>query len=178
MVLMIFCLKTFLSQYGKPLFLIGVLVLVVKGTTIAQVQPPRPLSVFVNPAQPLSFGAFYQGPIGGSVTVSPTGSRSSTGDVVQAGFGYTFSPAMFEVEGLPGTIVSILNGPDVTLTGSNGGSLLLHIGASGPSNPFILTTTPPSRTVVNIGGTLTVGAPAANPPGSYNGTFTITFIEQ
>ncbi|MBS1614828.1 MAG: DUF4402 domain-containing protein [Bacteroidetes bacterium] len=175
---MIFCLKTLLRQSGKPLSLMVAFVFVVLGSAKAQVQPPRPLSVYVNPAQPLSFGAFYQGPLGGSISVAPTGSRSSTGDVVQAGFGYSFSPAMFEVEGLPGTIVSILNGPDVTLTGSNGGSMLLHIGASSPSSPFILTTTPPSRTVVNIGGTLTVGSPASNPAGSYNGTFTITFIEQ
>lgn len=144
----------------------------------AQVQPPRPLSVYVNPAQPLSFGAFYQGPLGGSISVSSTGSRSSSGDVVQAGLGYSFSPAMFEVEGLPGTIVSILNGPDVTLSGSNGGSMTLHIGNSDPGTPFILTTSSPSRTVVTVGGTLTVGPPASNPPGSYNGSFTITFIEQ
>jgi hypothetical protein len=145
---------------------------------LGQVQPPRPLSVFVNPAQPLSFGAFYQGPLGGSVIIYPNGSRTSTGDVVQASLGYSFSPAMFEVEGLPGTIVSILNGPDVTLSGSNGGTMTLHIGNSTPASPFILTTSSPARTVVNIGGTLTVGPPSTNPPGSYNGTFNVTFIEQ
>src|SRR5690349_21419534 len=127
----------------------------------AQVLPPRPLSVFVNPAQPLSFGAFYQGATGGSVIVYPTGSRSVTGDVVQAGLGYTFSPALFEVEGLPGTLVTIMNGPDVTLTGSNGGTMTLHIGTSDPASPFIISTTPPSRTVISIGGTLSVGPPAS-----------------
>lgn len=144
----------------------------------AQVQPPRPLSVYVNPAQPLSFGAFYQGPLGGTVVISPSGSRSSTGDVVLANLGFTFSPALFEIEGLPGTIVTILNGPDVTLTGSNGGSMTLHVGASAPAAPFIISTTPPSRTVINVGGTLVVGTPSANPAGSYSGTFNITFIEQ
>ncbi len=175
---MIFCLRNCLRVTARPLFLIAASWLAGIGVSDAQVQPPRPLSVFVNPAQPLSFGAFYQGPIGGSVIVYPNGSRSSTGDVVQAGLGYSFSPAMFEVEGLPGTIVSILNGPDVILSGSNGGSMILHIGSSNPVSPFILTTSSPSRTVVNIGGTLTVGAPSSNPPGSYNGTFTVTFIEQ
>lgn len=144
----------------------------------AQVQPPRPLSVFVNPAQALSFGAFYQGSTGGSIIISPTGSRSATGDVVLVNLGFTVSPALFEVEGLPGTLVSILNGPDVTLNGSNGGTMTLRVGNTNPSSPFIITTNPPSRTVVNVGGTLTVGTPAANPPGSYSGTFDITFIEQ
>lgn len=144
----------------------------------AQVLPPRPISVYVNPAQPLNFGAFFQGPLGGSVVVYPAGSRSVTGDVVQASLGYSFTPALFEVEGLPGTLVTILNGPDVTLTGSNGGTMTLRVGASDPGSPFIITTTPPLRTVVNVGGTLTVGTPSANPPGTYSGTFNITFIEQ
>jgi hypothetical protein len=144
----------------------------------AQVLPPRPISVFVNPAQPLSFGAFYQGALGGSVIVYANGARSVTGDVVGASLGFSFSPALFEVEGLPGTLVTILNGPDVTLTGSNGGSMLLHIGASAPGSPFIITTSPPSRAVITVGGTLTVGSPQSNPAGSYSGTFDITFIEQ
>ncbi len=144
----------------------------------AQVMPPRPLAVYVNAAQPLRFGAFYQGSIGGSVIIYPGGTRSVTGDIVGANLGYTFSPALIEVEGLPGTLVSILNGPDVTLTGSNGGSMSLHIGTASPSSPFVISTTPPSRTSVTIGGTLTVGAPSTNPAGSYSGTFNVTFIEQ
>jgi hypothetical protein len=144
----------------------------------AQQLPPRPLSVFVNPAQPLSFGAFYHGPLGGSVIVYPNGSRSVSGDVVAANLGFTFSPALFEIEALPGTLVSILNGPDVQLTGSNGGSMMLHIGASEPAAPFVVGTTPPSRTVVTVGGTLSVGNAQSNPAGSYIGTFSVTFIEQ
>jgi hypothetical protein len=153
-------------------------VLISQSAARAQQLPPGPLSVFVNPAQPLSFGAFYQGPSGGSVIVYPNGSRSVTGDVVQANLGYSFAPALFEVEALPGTLVTIMNGPDVTLTGSNGGSMKLRIGTSSPTTPFIVPTTPPSRTVVTVGGTLTVSSPQNNPPGSYIGTFNIIFIEQ
>jgi len=144
----------------------------------AQVMPPRPVSVFVNTAQPLSFGAFFQGVTGGSVIVYPDGTRSTTGDIIGASMGYNFSPALFEVEGLPGTLVSILNGPDVHLNGSNGGSMTLHIGNSSPVSPFVISSTPPSRTLISVGGTLTVGPPAANPSGSYSGTFNIIFIEQ
>ena len=144
----------------------------------AQVQPPRPLAVYVNPAQPLSFGAFYQSGGGGSIVMSSSGFRSATGDVVLANLGYSVSPALFEVEGLPGTIVTLMNGPDVTLRGSNGGSMVLHLGDSNPTAPFLLTSNSPSRTVVTVGGTLTVGSAGANPPGIYNGSFSITFIEQ
>ena len=61
-----------------------------------------------------------------------------------------FSPAIFEVDANPGALISILNGPDVTLTGSNGGTLRLHIGTSSTGTPFIATAVPPNRTEVRI----------------------------
>lgn len=144
----------------------------------AQQPPPRPISVYVNPAQGLVFGAFYQGMSGGTVTVYPDGSRSSTGDVIQANLGYPFSPAIFEVDANLGTIITIMNGSDVTLTGTNGGSMKLHVGAASIVSPFISKVASPGRTQIRIGGTLTVGSPLANPSGSYNGNFSITFMQQ
>ncbi len=144
----------------------------------AQPPPPRPLSIYVNPAQGLIFGAFFQGVSGGSVVVHPDGSRSVTGSLVPANLGYPFSPAIYEVDANQGTVVSIMNGPDVTLTGSNGGTMSLHIGTASTGAVFITTAAPPSRTQVRIGGTLTVGNPLANPSGNYSGTFAVTFIQQ
>jgi len=144
----------------------------------AQEPPPRPIAVFVNPAQGLIFGAFFQGITGGTVIIYPDGSRSVTGSIVQANLGFPFSPAIFEVDANPGTLISILNGPDVILTGSNGGTLSLHIGAASTGSPFIATATPPARTTVRIGGTLTVGPPPANPAGNYSGIFQVTFIQE
>ncbi len=43
----------------------------------------------------LSFGAFYHGAVGGTVTISPSGARTSTGDIVLLGMGYSiFSVAL------------------------------------------------------------------------------------
>lgn len=146
--------------------------------TKAQEPPPRPIAVYVNPAQGLIFGAFFQGMSGGTIIVYPDGSRTVSGSIVAANLGYPFSPAIFEVEANPGTLVSIMNGPDVTLTGSSGGSLTLHIGAASTGSSFISTATPPTRNIVRIGGTLIVGSPLANPSGSYSGTFNVTFIQE
>lgn len=126
----------------------------------------------------LSFGAFFQGNAGGTVTVSHDGSRSVTGDIIPANMGFLFYPAIFEVEAAPGTLISILNGADATLTGSNGGSITLRIGESDLGTPFNTTATPPARTQVTIGATLTVGTPQANPSGSYSGTYSVTFINE
>jgi len=144
----------------------------------AQEEPPRPISIYVNPAQGLVFGAFFQGNSGGNVIIYPDGSRSVTGDLVQANLGIPFSPAIFEVDANPGTVVSILNGPDAVLTGSNGGTMTLHIGNASTGSSFVTTAVPPSRTQVRIGGTLTAGNKLANPSGVYSGTFSVTFIQE
>jgi hypothetical protein len=144
--------------------------------TIAQEPPPRPISVTVT--QNLGFGAFTLGAMGGTVTISSAGARSATGDIILLNLGYSFSTVTYRLVANPGTMVSLLNGPDVSLPGSNGGSLLLHIGSSNPASPFIMTTIPPAYTVLNIGGTLTVGNSASNPPGNFSGTFYITFIQE
>jgi len=147
-------------------------------TVQAQEAPPRPIVIYVNPAQGLNFGSFTQGVSGGSVIIYPSGVRSVTGDILQLSSGVPFSPAIFEVEANVGTVVSILNGPNIQLNGSNGGTMLLQLGNSSTGSPFITNIAPPGRTEVRIGGTLYVGNPLANPGGDYSGTFMVTFIQE
>lgn len=142
----------------------------------AQEQPPRPMKVTV--FQNLSFGAFIQSSTSGEVIIDPQGSRSVNGGIIPVFLTYQYYPAIFEVEAIPGSVISILNGPDAILTGSNGGSLTLHIGSSIPTSPFINTMNPPYRTQIRIGGTLIVGSTSANPSGNYIGYFSITFVQQ
>lgn len=160
------------------LFCIALVFVLNYSSTNAQEPPPRPISIYVNPMQGLNFGAFFQGVSGGSVIIYPDGSRSVMGDIIQANLGFPFSPAIFEVDANPGTLVSIMYGPNVTLTGSNGGTMTLHIGAADVGSPFITRAISPARTEVKIGGTLTVGSPLANPSGNYSGTFSVTFMQE
>jgi hypothetical protein len=148
--------------------------------SFAQVNPtdslpgdPGALSVYT--VQHLSFGAFSNGGSGGTVVIGNNGTRSVTGSVVALNLGVFWFQSIFDVDAPNGSIISILNGPDATLTGSNGGSMNFHIGPSDPPSPFIVIVSQPARTPVSIGGTLTVGNSAANPPGTYSGTFYITF---
>lgn len=137
-------------------------------------RPPRPITVVKT--TDLAFGAFYQGVAGGNVYVSATNIRSADGGVVLLGMGYTVASAVFRVTGNPGTLVTVLLGPAVLLNGSNGGSMTLTLDPNTePVSPFVLTGVFPAIKDLSVGGTLTVGAPAANPPGSYSGTFTIIF---
>ena len=140
--------------------------------------PGDPGAISVYRVQDMSFGAFSHGPTGGTVIISNSGSRSVTGDIVPLNLGTFYFQSIFDIDAPQGSIISIQNGSDATLTGSNGGSLSMQIGNSDPSSPFIITVTQPARTQVSIGGTLTVGSPVANPPGTYTGTFYITFNQE
>jgi len=147
----------------------------------AQEKPPKPIKVAlsITIVQNLNFGTIYNpGITEGTVIISPEGARSKTGDLLL--IGGSFSAACFDVESIPGTIVTLTES-SATLTGNNGGTLKLQIGNhvdlgySDFKSPFITTG---ETTTIFIGGTLTVGALGANPAGNYNGTFFVTFIQQ
>ena len=133
-----FKITDFCAQRFAFIFITVILLLALSHELSAQEPPPRPIVVTVT-SQGLSFGAFTHGAAGGTVTISSGGLRSSTGDVVQLGLGFSYSTALYEVIANPGTVISLLNGPDVLLPGSNGGSLSLHIGDSDLGSPFVTT---------------------------------------
>lgn len=140
----------------------------------AQEKPPKPITVTASLTQKLNFGTFCYGDGNGTtVIIYPGGTRSFSGNIIL--ISSTFSAALYDVVAIPGTLITITNGPDATLTGSNGGTMTLHIGDSYPQSPFITTG---DHTPVTIGGTLTVGTKYANPPGNYGGFFDVTFIQQ
>ena len=133
--------------------------------------------IIIDPVQNFNFGTFYQGNSGGTIDISPTGSRSATGDIILMNTGVSDSQAIFEIQAPAGSTISI-NSPDAILTGSNGGTLTLHIGNADLGSPFSTTVVPPSRTRLQIGGILKVGNRLNSPPGLYQGTFSITFHQE
>lgn len=140
--------------------------------------PPIPVRVEVNTARWLNFGAFTTGETGGTVVVNHSGNRTSTGDVTLLNMGPAESSALFDVTAIPGTIIQISAPVNVPLTGTNGGTIYLDIDSFSTGQVFIHTGNANTPTSVEVGGTLNVGAPGANPPGKYDGTFTLTFINQ
>jgi len=143
---------------------------------VAQEKPPRPIIVTVVAGQGLIFGAFYQVSSSGTVILSPTGARSSTGGVILANLGFPFSPSIYNIDANTGTLLTYMPGPNITMTGSNGGSISLAVGGIDQPNPFVTTAASPATTQVRVGGTLTIGPAASNPPGNYSGTFSVTFV--
>ncbi len=157
-------------RYIVPIFAVFLL-LICQSEVYSQEHPPKPITVSISTN--LEFGTFYHGAIGGEVIIGSDGSRSTTGDVFLVGF--ASNPLSFFIEANPGTIISMLPVPPVTLTGSGGGSMTMNLGTTDPVLPFV-STTPTTQLIV--GGTLNVSNALANPPGSYSGTIFVTFNQE
>jgi len=144
----------------------------------AQPNPPRPIILTADNSFPLAFGALTPGIGGGTVTISPAGTRTSTGDVVLLNLGYSYSSAVFYIRANPGTLISLMITSPVTLVRGGGGTLTLNVGGTLPVSPFVTTVPWQQRTTLLVGGTLTIGPVGMNPPGQYTGTFSVTCIQE
>ena len=137
--------------------------------------PPNQLQVF--DMQALNFGSFSTGTSGGTVKISPQGFRTSTGSVILMG-GFS-NQAIFEIKLIPGRLVQIMLGPQATLTRiGGGGTMTMTLDATDRGSSFVTDGGHPFFNPVQVGGTLEVGPTAANPPGEYEGQFSVTFIQE
>lgn len=126
---------------------------------------------------PLSFGGIISSETGGTVSISAAGVRSSSAGIVLLGQA-EYHPLILGIEAPYGSQIQIQLGGEQTLTGSNGGQLSLTLNESNPVSPFLTMATPPDRTLVYIGGTLSIGLRSQTPPGNYSGTLTIVLIQE
>jgi hypothetical protein len=148
-----------------------VIILIISVGDLFAQEPPPVIDATVT--QSLIFGAFTTSLSTGSVTISSDGTRTTNN--VTGLFGFPYSNAILRVSTNRPTLLSIVKGLDVPLTRAGGGSMTLQIGDPDLSSPFLVPH-PPGYVLLNIGGTLLVGDALANPPGSYSGTFDLTFI--
>lgn len=133
--------------------------------------------------QALHFGdiTIVSGSSGGTVTVSHSGMRSSTGNVILLNLGSVARQAIFEYKLCPGRMVNITYPAFITLTGQNGGTITLQPGPTnfGPSGAsFISNKGCDDIHYIHMGGTIDVRGISANPGGLYTGSINITFIQQ
>ncbi len=162
----------------KLLIFTTVLFFCVKASYAQPDLPQRTLTITAT--QTIHFGTFcVTGGAGGTVTVGYDGSRISTGDVLLLSMAPTAQPAIFEIKLCQGRNVIITFSATTTLTGSNGGSLTLNIGPtekgiSGAS--FVTNSDCNFITPLRVGGTLNI--PGTAIPGTYTGSFDITFNQE
>jgi hypothetical protein len=148
--------------------------------SISFAQPDLPQrTLTVTATQAIHFGTLCVGGSGGTVSVGWDGSRTSTGDVALIPIAPLAQPAIFEVKLCQGRNVIITFSATTTLTGSNGGSLTLHIGPTekGVSGDNFTTNSDCNFvTPLRVGGTLDI--PGLSISGIYTGSFDITFNQE
>lgn len=142
---------------------------------LAAMAAASPAAAHLVPTQDLSFGAFAAG-AGGTVTISPQGSRTATGDVtlLTSGQASQGTSASFDVSGTANATYQITLPADgtITLTGSNGGSMPVSSFASSPSGKGQLSSI--GTQTLQVGATLGVGS--SQTPGAYSGSFNVTVV--
>ncbi|WP_321438012.1 DUF4402 domain-containing protein [uncultured Bacteroides sp.] len=163
----IFCLSFYSTQ--------------VKGQNYAPDLPQR--SGTVSSTQNLQFGdlTIQSGSSGGTVSVGYDGSRTATGNVCLLNLGNTPHQAIFEFKLCPGRTVTITYPETTLLTGSNGGSITLHVGPTNfGTSGSVFTSNKGCDDVhlIYVGGTIDVGSIASNPAGLYTGSFSLTFVQE
>ncbi|MEJ1223882.1 DUF4402 domain-containing protein [Sediminicola sp. 1XM1-17] len=129
----------------------------------------------VETIQNFSFGMLTQQGSGGTLIMDSTGTITNTGNVYHLESYAPYHTALIDIEAYSGTNISIINQGPSTLTGSNGGSITFEIGETDPHIPFVVNTVSPNKTRLRLGGTLTVQDNVNSPPGTYSGSFLITF---
>ena len=150
-------------QYKKILrFIFSVITLCICFETLAAPPPPgvpkknvcnKNLTIVT--VADVEFGTF-DGTTAGSVTVTPSGSRTSTGPVLVGGTvnaaafdvtssiaGCDYWPVRIQIQGVP----TDLTGPGTTMPSD--------VYISSPTGPFTLSPTPGTPTRINVGATLT-----------------------
>lgn len=158
-------------------FLLLILLSAASPCLFAQELPPIPLTITPT-AQTMSFGAFTLTGAGGTITINPDGSRSFSGNVILLNLGYSYTPALFELVANPGTLVTLLLGAPSILNGSGGGTMSLQLTTTLPLTPYVISTTPPTSTLMYVGGVLNVQNIGLNPAGTYTGTYNVTFVQE
>jgi len=127
-------------------------------------------NLFVVNTQVLSFGSFYfLGATGGTLSVSNTGIRTSTGNIQEVNSSFLVAAFTLTTDSLNPVNIAIKSSP-TTLTNGVGDSMSLEAGISNPANPVIQAG---SSAQIFIGGTITVASEV--PAGDYNGDLFITF---
>ncbi|MEB2780501.1 DUF4402 domain-containing protein [Algoriphagus sp. C2-6-M1] len=126
---------------------------------------------------PLNFGDMILSETSGTVTINPAGDRTATGNIILLN-NSEINPLILSVEAPYGSNIQIQFGTEQLLYGSNGGQLGLTLNASNPVSPFTSLATPPQRTTIYIGGTLSLGTRSTTPAGVYSGSVTLVFIQE
>jgi len=147
-----------------------------QSNTIGKIEAEIALPVTATEANILNFGKVSAELQGGTVQISPTGERTTSGSIVL--MDQTYSAGKFVLTGMPNGLVSIKLPQTVqTLTLLNGNTTITvdKFVSDIPSGGVIIRQAD-GKAEVNIGATLSIPSGLSNLTGAYTGTYEAVFM--
>jgi hypothetical protein len=141
-------------------------------------ESPESMSVNVLILRHPSFGSFYSGNGGGSITVELDGTRTSEGDIVLMSSGNAIAPAVFEVRCAPFSMIQLFRDSYFILRSSNGSTVKAKIISTNPSFPFVSPANSAQGFTVTASVQLELEAGQTLAPGAYSGGFQTSWITE
>ena len=129
-------------------------------------------------SQELSFGSFYSGRSGGTITISPDGNRWVTGEIILL-VNSSGCPALLEIEAPPNRTIHVEFPVSAEIKQAGGQqSLTINNFTTDKLNNSLLTSSRdlPYGNQVRVGATLTVPGSVTLSSGNYIGNFRINVV--
>jgi len=147
-----------------------------QSSTIGKIEAEIALPVTASEANILNFGKISAETQGGSVQISPTGERTTSGSIIL--MDQTYSAGKFVITGMPNGLVSVKLPQTVqTLTLSNGNTTITvdEFVSDVPLGGVVIRQID-GRAEIGIGATLHIPSGLSNLAGTYTGTYEAVFM--
>jgi hypothetical protein len=125
----------------------------------------------LSPTQGLSFGAFVAAS-NGTLTVQPSGARSTTGQVYAIQQGPPATAAVFTVQGTPQASYNVSLPAPMSVTLNDGSGHAMAVAQFTRSNIGLQVIGPGGQSQFSVGAQLQI--PSAMPRGNYSAAFNVT----
>jgi hypothetical protein len=146
-----------------------------QSTVTSQIYAEVIEAIAANETEQLNFGKFAPITNGGTVIISPDGTRIAQGSVALASS--DFSPGRFTITGAPDASFSVQlpTAPIELIHQSTNKYLMVDGWVSDPSNGSGTNILTNGSQIISIGASINVGSIEDNPVGIYTGSFQLTF---
>ncbi len=125
---------------------------------------------------PLQFGSFVATNGGGTIHISYSGERYSTGNVILLYDDSNFSPAIFEVIAPSNTLVQIIFDKKCVLKNKFGNEIIVYLDELNTGNLFVTPENAENGFLVYLGGYIDVKSSDETLTGEYVGNINLTIV--
>jgi hypothetical protein len=125
-----------------------------------------------------SFGSFYCGGNGGSITIELDGTSHAEGDIVLMNAGVAVAPAVFEIRCSPFTMIQLFRDSYFMMRSNEGSVLRARIVDTNPSFPFVSPANAAQGFTVIASVRLELEPGQTLSPGAYTGAFQTTWVTE